>query len=85
MVEIAPVSSVKNMLYHIQFNSSGPVVQMPCPSGHTVTGRFYKIVCLPEWIVSATDNMLALNALTHQKLFSLKFKPKLWLKKPTHG
>ena len=24
------------------FNSSGPVVQVPCPSGHTVTGRFYK-------------------------------------------
>ena len=24
------------------FNSSGPVVQVPCPSGHTVTCRFYK-------------------------------------------
>ena len=24
------------------FNSSGPVVQVPCSSGHTVTGRFYK-------------------------------------------
>ena len=24
------------------FNSSGPVVQVPCPSGHKVTGRFYK-------------------------------------------
>ena len=24
------------------FNSSGPVVQVPCPSGHTVTSRFYK-------------------------------------------
>ena len=24
------------------FDSSGPVVQVPCPSGHTVTGRFYK-------------------------------------------
>ena len=23
-------------------NSSGPVVQVPCPSGHTVTGQFYK-------------------------------------------
>ena len=30
------------MLYAIFFNSSGPVVQAPCPSGHTVTGRFYK-------------------------------------------
>ena len=30
------------MLYAIFFDSSGPVVQMPCPPGHTVTGRFYK-------------------------------------------
>ena len=30
------------MLYAVFFNSSGPVVQEPCPSGHTVTGRFYK-------------------------------------------
>ena len=30
------------MLYTIFFNSSGPVVQVPCPSGHTVTGQFYK-------------------------------------------
>ena len=30
------------MLHAIFFNSSGPVVQVPCPSGHTVTGRFYK-------------------------------------------
>ena len=32
------------MLYAIFFNSSGPVIQVPCPSdsGHTVTGRFYK-------------------------------------------
>ena len=34
------ISSKK--MYTIFFNSSGPVVQMPCPSGHTVTGRFYK-------------------------------------------
>ena len=32
----------KNMLYAIFFNSSGPVVQVPCPSCQTVTGRFYK-------------------------------------------
>ena len=32
----------KKMLYAIFFNSSGPVVQVPCPSGHTVTGQFYK-------------------------------------------
>ena len=30
------------MLYAVFFNSSGPVVKVPCPSGHTVTGRFYK-------------------------------------------
>ena len=34
--------SWKKMLYAVFFNSSGPVVQVPCPSGHTVTGRFYK-------------------------------------------
>ena len=30
------------MSYANFFNSSRPVVQVPCPSGHTVTGRFYK-------------------------------------------
>ena len=34
------ISSKK--MYAIFFDSSGPVVQVPCPSGHTVTGRFYK-------------------------------------------
>ena len=34
--------SSKKMLYAFSFNSSGPVVQVPCPSGQTVTGRFYK-------------------------------------------
>ena len=34
--------SSKKMLYAIFFNSSGPVVQVPCPSGNTLTGRFYK-------------------------------------------
>ena len=34
--------SSKKMLYAVFLNSSGPVVQVPCPSGHTVTGRFYK-------------------------------------------
>ena len=33
------ISSKK--MYAIFFNSSGPVVQVPCPSGHTVTGRFH--------------------------------------------
>ena len=35
------ISSIK-MLYAIFFNSSGPVVQVPHPSGHTVNGRFCK-------------------------------------------
>ena len=34
--------SLKKMLYAIFFNSSGPVVQVPFPSGQTITGRFYK-------------------------------------------
>ena len=34
--------SSKKLLYAIFFNSSGPVVQVPCPSDHTVTGPFYK-------------------------------------------
>ena len=34
------ISSKK--MYAIFFNSSGPVIQVPCPSGHKVTGRFYK-------------------------------------------
>ena len=34
--------SSKKMLYAIFFNSSEPVVQVPCPCGHTVTGRFYQ-------------------------------------------
>ena len=34
--------SSKKMLYAIFFNSSGPVVQVPCQSGQTVTGQFYK-------------------------------------------
>ena len=34
--------SSKKMLYAIFCNSSGPVVHVPCSSGHTVTGRFYK-------------------------------------------
>ena len=39
--------SSKKVLYAIFFNSSGPVVQVPCPSGHIVTGRFYKF-CTEE-------------------------------------
>ena len=41
--------SSKKMLYAIFFNSRGSVVQVPCPSGHTVTGRFYKNSVLKKW------------------------------------
>ena len=41
--------SWKTMLYAIFFNSSGPVVQVPCPSGYTVTGRFTRILYLRKW------------------------------------
>ena len=34
--------SSKKMLYAIFFPSSGPVIQVPCPSGHTVTDRHCK-------------------------------------------
>ena len=34
--------SSKTLLYAIFFLSRGPVVQVPCSSGHTVTGQFYK-------------------------------------------
>ena len=40
------ISSKK--MYAIFFNSNGPVVQVPCPSGHTVSGRFYKISILKK-------------------------------------
>ena len=36
--------SWKKMLYTIFFNSSGPVVQVPCPSGHTVIDRPKRIL-----------------------------------------
>ena len=39
----------KKVLYAIFFNSSGPDVQVPCPSGHIVTGRFYKNSVLKKW------------------------------------
>ena len=39
---IAKRTLCSKKMYAIFFNSSWPVVQVPCPSGHTVTGRFYK-------------------------------------------
>ena len=46
--------SSKKMLYEIFFNSSGPVVQVPCPSGQTVTGRFCKNSVLKKVIYMAS-------------------------------
>ena len=40
--------SSKKMLYAIFFHSNGPVIQVPCPSGHTVIDRFYKNSVLKE-------------------------------------
>ena len=39
---VFPREPCSKKMYAIFFNSGGPVVQVPCPSGHTVTGRFYK-------------------------------------------
>ena len=39
---IAKISISSKKMYAIFFNSNGPVVQVLCPSGHTVTGRFCK-------------------------------------------
>ena len=39
---IAKRTIISKKMYAIFFNSSGPVFQVPCPSGHTVTGQFYK-------------------------------------------
>ena len=35
-------------LYAVFFNSSGPVVQVPCSSGHTVTGQILQEFCTEE-------------------------------------
>ena len=34
--------SAKKVLYAVFFNSSGPVLQVAAPSGHSITGTFYK-------------------------------------------
>ena len=41
--------SSKKMLNASFFNSCWPVVQVPCPSGHTITGLFYKNSILKEF------------------------------------
>ena len=39
---VLPREPCSKKVYAIFFNSSGPVFQVHCPSGHTVTCRFYK-------------------------------------------
>ena len=39
---VLPIEPCSKKMYAFFFNSSEPVVQVPFPSGHTVTGRFYK-------------------------------------------
>ena len=36
------IGSSEKFLYAIFFNSSGPVVQISCKDGKTITGKFYK-------------------------------------------
>ena len=58
--------SSKKMLYAIFFNSSGPVVQVPCPSGHTATGRFYKNSVLKKAKGWSGIHLLHDNASSHK-------------------
>ena len=65
--------SSKKMLYAIFFNSSGPVVQLPCPSGHTVTGRFYKNSVLKK--VKESYNKKRPSKDGHRSTFSMTTPP----------
>ena len=80
--------SSKKMLYAIFFNSSGPVVQVPCPAGHTDTGQFYKNSVLKKvkefynkkrpskgW---SGVHLLHDNASSHVRLLSLFWLLKRW-------
>ena len=83
--------SSKKMLYAIFFTSSGPVVQVPCPSGHTVTGRFYKNSVLKkvkEFYYSkrndqAKDGQESTFYMTTPPLISVRLLSLFWLLKRT--
>ena len=62
--------SSKKMLYAIFFNSSGPVVQVPCPSGHTVTGQYYKNSVLKKVKETTKQRMVSSPPFTCQRLLS---------------
>ena len=77
-------TSLKKMLYAIFFNSSGPVVQEPCPSGHTVTGRFYKKSVVKSFLSS--EKVKVLNHPPYSPdLSPCDFFLFLWLKKMLSG
>ena len=79
--------SSKKMLYAIFFNSSGPVVQVPYPSGHTVTGRFYKnsvLRKLKSFIIrndQAKDAQVSTFYMTTPPLISVRLLSLFWLLK----
>ena len=79
--------SSKKMLYAIFFNSSGPVVQVPCPSGHIFTGRFYKNFVLKkvkEFTIrndQANDGQESTFYMTTPPLLSVRLLSLLWLLK----
>ena len=79
--------SSKNMLYAIFFNSSGPVIQVPCPSGYTVTGQFYKNSKLKkekEFSIrndQAKDGQKSTFYMTTPPLISVKLLSLFWLLK----
>ena len=76
--------SSKNMLYAIFFNSSGQVVQVPCPSGYTVTGRFYKNSVLKSFTIrndQAKDGQESTFYMTTPPLISVRLLSLFWLLK----
>ena len=49
--------SSKKMLYAIFFNSSGPVVQVPCPSGDTVLFVCVEVLPQPNGVMSSAVSL----------------------------
>ena len=69
----------KKKMYAIFFNSSGPVIQVPCPPGHTVTGRFYKNSVLRN--DQAKDGQESTFYMTTAPLISVRLLSLFWLLK----
>ena len=72
------ISSKK--MYAISFNSSRPVVQAPCPSGHTATGRFYKNSVLKKMKDQAKNGQFTFY-MTTPPLISVRLLSLFWLLK----